>query len=145
VFGKVTLGNNLARYAQTLSILSSSGVPLLDGMNISATVVTNAHIKQLLLDAAGKVSEGVTISQALEQTKIFPPMMLHMIASGEQSGELEKMLSHTAELQEQIFSSQITIALGLFEPLLIISMAGVVMFIVIAILQPLLQLNSILG
>jgi general secretion pathway protein F len=145
IVGKVTRGNNLARYAQTLSILSASGVPLLDGMNISGTVVTNVYIRQLLLDAAGKVSEGGSISQALEQTKIFPPMMHHMIASGEQSGELEKMLSHTAELQEQMFLNQINIALGLFEPLLIISMAGVVMFIVIAILQPLLQLNSILG
>lgn len=143
--GKVARGINTARFARTLSILSSSSVPLLEGMRISGDVLVNEKIKKSVADAADRVSEGASLRAALQQTKLFPPMMLHMIASGEKSGELEQMLERAANNQDREFESMVNVSLKLLEPAMIASMAVIVLFIVMAILQPIMAMNKAVG
>lgn len=145
VVGKVVRGLNTSRFARTLSICTSSAIPLLDGMKVAADVMSNKYFKQQVLEAADNVREGASLRISLEQTKLFPPMMLHMIASGEQSGELEQMLTRSADNQDRDFESLVNMALGIFEPLLIVFMAGIVLFIVVATLMPIIELNNLVG
>ncbi|MCW8331064.1 type II secretion system inner membrane protein GspF [Photobacterium sp. SDRW27] len=145
VIGKVARGLNTSRFARTLSICTSSAIPLLDGMKVASDVMTNTWVNKQVLEAADRVREGASLRVSLDQTKLFPPMMLHMIASGERSGELEQMLTRAADNQDRDFESLVNMALGIFEPLLIVAMAGIVMFIVIATLMPIIALNNMVG
>lgn len=145
IIGKVARGLNTSRFARTLSICSSSAIPLLDGMKVAADVMGNTYFRKEVMVAAEKVREGGSLRKSLESSKLFPPMMLHMIASGEQSGELEQMLTRSADNQDRDFESQVNLALGVFEPLLIVFMAGIVLFIVVATLMPLLELNNLVA
>ena len=143
VFGKVIKGLNTSRFASTLSILTASAVPILEGMRISGQVLLNDYIKKLIAESAMMVQEGSSLKVALSKTKIFPPMMMHMIASGEKSGELQQMLSRAANNQDREFEMQVSVALSILSPMLILAMAGIVFFIVIAILLPIVSLNQI--
>ncbi|MFW5824458.1 MAG: type II secretion system inner membrane protein GspF [Marinobacter sp.] len=138
-------GMNTARYASTLSILTTSGVPLVEAMRIAGEVLGNDHLRARLRDAAQKVSEGGSLNKALEQTGYFPPMMLHMIASGEASGELDSMLERTARMQENTLQSKIAAMVGLFEPLMLLVMGVVVLIIVLAIMLPILNMSNLVG
>ena len=145
VVGCVSKGLNTARFARTLSILSASSVPLLDGMRIASEVLQNMRVRAAVDDATARVREGTSLGTALTNTKLFPAMMLYMIASGEKSGQLEQMLERAADNQDREFEGNVNIALGVFEPMLVVSMACVVLFIVMAILQPILALNNLIS
>ncbi|MGL4712068.1 MAG: type II secretion system inner membrane protein GspF [Shewanella sp.] len=145
VVGRVSKGLNTARFARTLSILSASSVPLLDGMRIASEVLQNMRVRAAVDDATARVREGTSLGTALTNTKLFPAMMLYMIASGEKSGQLEQMLERAADNQDREFEGNVNIALGVFEPMLVVSMACIVLFIVMAILQPILALNNLIS
>ncbi|KOO16019.1 general secretion pathway protein GspF [Vibrio xuii] len=145
LIGKIARGLNTSRFARTLSICTSSAIPILEGMRVAVDVMSNHYVKQQVLVATDNVREGASLRRALEQTKLFPPMMLHMIASGEQSGELEGMLTRAADNQDANFESTVNIALGIFTPALIALMAGLVLFIVMATLMPILEMNNLMS
>lgn len=138
-------GVNTARYASTLSILTTSGVPLVEAMRIAGEVLSNDYLRQRLKTAAQSVSEGSSLHKSLDGTGYFPPMMLHMIASGETSGELDSMLERTANMQENTLQAKIQTLVGLFEPLMLLVMGGVVLIIVLAIMLPILNMSNLVG
>ncbi len=142
---RMTRGMNTARFASTLSILTTSGVPLVDAMKIAGEVLSNECLKASLGEAAQKVREGGSLYNALEQTGYFPPMMLHMIASGESSGELDQMLERTARNQDNDLQGLIATMVGLFEPFMLLFMGAVVLLIVMAIMLPILQMSNLVG
>ncbi len=144
-FSGMVRGVNTAQYASTLSILTTSGVPLVDAMKIAGEVLSNDYLRYTLRDAARKVSEGGSLHRSLEQTGYFPPMMLHMIASGEASGELDSMLERTAAMQENTLQAKIAALVGLFEPLMLLFMGGVVLIIVLAIMLPILNMSNLVA
>jgi general secretion pathway protein F len=141
--GKVIRGLNTARFARTLSILTASAVPVLEALRISADVVTSLPMKQAVSEAALRVREGAPIGRSLAAKKIFPPMMIHLISSGESSGELEKMLERAATNQEREMDGLLSTMTNLLGPFMVIFMGAIVMFIVIALLLPIFQLNDL--
>ncbi|HEY0682119.1 MAG TPA: type II secretion system inner membrane protein GspF [Steroidobacter sp.] len=144
LFGKVVRGSNTARFARTFSTLTSSAVPVLEALRISGEVVTNLPMRDAVQDAATRVREGAPIGKSLGTAKIFPPMMIHLISSGESSGELETMLDRAATNQEREMDSILTAAVGLLGPLMILFMGGMVLIIVLAMLLPIFQLNTLI-
>ena len=140
--GWFTRGSNATRYAHTLSILGKSGVPLVDGMYIAKDVVTNQWIQQRLLTAFENVQEGTSLHAALDATDQFPPIFVHMIASGELSGALDDMLDKCATYQQQDLEKAVDTAVQLFRPLVLVIMAGLVLLIMLAILLPILNMNQ---
>lgn len=145
LIGRLSRATNTARFASTLAILTRSGVPLVEALSIAAAVIANLRIRERVVEAAQKVREGSSLTRALEATGEFPPMMLHMIASGEKSGELDQMLARTARNQENDLAAQVSLLVGLFEPFMLVFMGAVVLVIVLAILMPILSLNQLVG
>jgi general secretion pathway protein F len=145
LFGKLACNINTSRFASTLSILTSSGVPLVEAMHIAGEVMANRWLQTRVREATQKVSEGTSLRNALQHAGYFPPMMLHMIASGESTGELDTMLSRVAASQEQDLQAFIAITISILPPLLLVMMAGVVLTIVLAILLPIIQMNNLVA
>ena len=143
--GPVLRAMEAARFASTLAILGKSAVPLVDALEISATVIANLAIRQRMLDVARSVREGGTLARGLERSGDIPPMMLHLIASGERAGELDSLLARAAELQEKALAARIALVVSLFEPIMLVLMGGVVLLIVMAILLPILSLNQLVN
>jgi general secretion pathway protein F len=143
LLGKVLRGVNTARFARTFSILTASAVPVLEALRIAAEVVTNLPMKRAVEEAALRVREGAPIGKSLAARKIFPPMMVHLISSGESSGELEKMLERAATNQEREMDGLLSTMTNLLGPFMVVFMGGVVMFIVVALLLPIFQLNDL--
>ena len=143
IFGRVTRGLNTARFTRTLSILTASGVPALEALRISASVIANLPMRSAVEEAAVRVREGGAIGRSLSQSKLFPPMSVHLISSGEASGELDSMLERAANHQESEMDSLLATMLSVLEPLLIVIMGLVVLAIVMAILLPIFQINQL--
>lgn len=143
--GRLNRGINAGRFARTFAILAGSGVPVLDALRISAQVISNLPMRDAVQDAASRVREGSGISRALERSRQFPPMLLHLISSGEASGRLEQMLERAAVNQERETEGTIASILAVFEPVLILVMGGIVLLIVMSILMPIFQLNQLVG
>jgi general secretion pathway protein F len=143
LIARLVRGLNTARFARTASILTASGVPVLEVLRISASVVSNLPMRDAIDEAARKIREGASISGSLEKSGYFPPMTVHLIASGEASGQLEDMLDRAAANQEREIESLVATILGLFEPLLIVVMGVMVLIIVLAILLPIFELNQL--
>ena len=145
LFKKLIRGFNTAQFARTLSILSASSVPVLEALDISSEVITNRPMRAAVQTAAVQVREGATLGASLERTGYFPPMLLHLIASGEQSGQLDSMLEKAATHQERELNSLMAVFLGLFEPIVILIMGGVVLMIVLGILLPIFEMNQLVN
>jgi general secretion pathway protein F len=145
LIGKVVRGNNTARFARTFSTLTSSAVPVLEAMRISGEVVTNLPMRDAVQDAAARVREGAPIGRSLGASKLFPPMMIHLISSGESSGDIETMLDRAATNQEREMDSILGAVVGLLGPLMILVMGGLVLLIVLAMLLPIFQLNQLIA
>ena len=143
IFGRVTRGLNTARFTRTLSILTASGVPALEALRISASVIANLPMRTAVEDAAVRVREGGAIGRSLAQSKLFPAMVIHLISSGEASGELDNMLERAASHQESEMDSLLATMLSVLEPLLIVFMGLVVLAIVMAILLPIFQIDQL--
>jgi len=145
LIGRVVRGNNTARFARTLSTLTSSAVPVLEALRISGEVVTNLPMREAVQEAAARVREGASIARSLGASRMFPPMMIHLIASGETSGDLETMLDRAATNQEREMDSILSTVVGLLGPLMILVMGGLVLLIVLAMLLPIFQLNDLIA
>lgn len=141
--GRITRSASAARYANTLSILTGAGVPLVEAMNIASEVVGNSWLRKRLQEATQTVSEGMSLKVSLEQVGQFPPMLLHMVGSGEQSGELDTMLDRVANYQQAEVERVVSTMVKMFEPIMLLIMGGVVLFIVMAVLLPILSMNTL--
>ncbi len=144
IAGRLTRGINTARFTRTFSILAGSGVPVLEAMKISAEVIENLPMREAVNEAALRVREGAGISRSLAASKLFPPMMIHLISSGEAGGRLEEMLARSASGQEREVDGLIAALLGILQPLLIVAMGAIVMVIVLAILLPIFEINNLI-
>ncbi len=143
VFGRLNLLVAVARFSKTLSTLLSSGVPLLVAMDIVKNVLGNRLLEGVVRDAIGSIREGESIAEPLRRSGQFPPMVTHMITVGEKSGQLEEMLENVSRAYESDVETKVATLTSLLEPLVIVVMGGMVGFIAMAILMPLVQMNQL--
>ncbi|WP_025473509.1 type II secretion system F family protein, partial [Yersinia pestis] len=143
MLGNMFVRINTSRYLRTLTTLHSNGVTIVQAMSISNAVLTNVYIKNKLNISVKLVSEGCSLSSSLVDSGVFPPIILHMIISGERSGKLDHMLETVAGVQEEELMNQISIVMSLLEPTIIIVMAAFISFVILSILQPILEINSL--
>lgn len=144
LLGRIVRGVNTARFTRTLSILTASAVPVLDALRISSEVVTNLPMRDAVTEAAARVREGAPIGRSLATSRLFPPMTVHLVSSGESSGQLQTMLERAATNQERELEGLLAALVGLLGPLLIVGMGLFVMGIVFAMLLPIFEMNSLI-
>jgi len=144
ITGRLTRGLNAARFSDTLGILTASGVPLLNALQSAVGVVTNLPMRAAVEETAKQVREGGSLARSLAKAKLFPPLVVHLIASGEATGQLDQMLIRAAEAQSRELEGWVKTFTALLEPLLILTMGLVVMFIVVAILLPIFEMNNLI-
>lgn len=143
IAGKLIRNVNAARLARTLSTMIASGVPVLEGLLLTVPTVSNRALRQATLLMATTIREGGSLSGAMRRADIFPPILMYMTASGESSGRVDEMLGRAAEYLEREFQTFVALALSLLEPIIIVVMGAVVTLIVLAILLPILQINTL--
>ena len=143
IFGRLNLLVAVARFSRTLATLLASGVQLLQAMEIGKNVLENARLEQVVSEAIGSIREGESIAVPLKRSGQFPPMMTHMIAVGEKSGQLEPMLENVSRAYEADVEVRVVALTSLLEPIMIVALGGAVGFIAMAILMPLLQMNEL--
>jgi general secretion pathway protein F len=142
--GRLIRGVNAARFADTLGILTASGVPLLASLQAAAAVLTNLPMRAAVDETVRRVREGGALAPSLGAAKLFPPLVIHLIASGEATGRLDTMLARAAEAQARELENWIRGLTALLEPLLILAMGMVVLFVVVAILLPIFEMNQLI-
>ncbi|EEQ07387.1 General secretion pathway protein [Yersinia bercovieri ATCC 43970] len=143
VLGKAISRVNISRYLKTLTVLTSNGISLIPAMKISNQVITNYFIKEKLVNSTKLVGEGNSLSSSLSLSRVFSPMILHIISSGECSGKLDVMLKKVTSIQEEELVTQINIFITLLEPIVMIIMAVFIFIIVLAVFEPILQISSL--
>ena len=143
LIGRLTRDLHGAKMARTLSTMIAAGLPVLEGLTITARTVSNRALRQATESMAEAVREGGGLSAAMRRADVFPPILVYMTASGESSGRLEPMLERAADYLEREFSTFTAVMLSLLEPAVIVVMGGVVALIVLSILLPILQINTL--
>ena len=141
--GPLIRGINTSRFASTLAILVGGGIPLLSALVSSARVMTNMVMRDAVETAIERLREGASLARSLSATRAFPPLLIHLVASGELSGKLEQMLERAARLESQTLERRLAVFLTLLEPLMILLMGGIVLLIVLAILLPIIEINQL--
>ncbi|MBF0625659.1 MAG: type II secretion system inner membrane protein GspF [Magnetococcales bacterium] len=144
VAARLVRGLDTARFARTFGILTRSGVPVLEGLRIAGRVVDNRPMREAVARAAQRVREGGSLHATLAESRVFSPMVVNLIASGEAGGNLDHMLERAAEAQEREVETLVKVLAGILEPLLILLMGGLVLTIVVAILLPIFDLNRLI-
>jgi general secretion pathway protein F len=143
VIGRLIRDLNAARLARTLSTMIASGLPVIDGLVLTARTINNRVLRAAVEAMASAIREGGSLSAAMRRAAVFPPVVVNMAASGESSGRLDTMLSSAADYLEREFNTFTSVALSLLEPIIIIVMGAIVATIVLAILLPILQINTL--
>ena len=143
VIGKIIRGLNTSRFTRTFSIMTGSGVPILEGLRISAEVISNTPMRDAVTEATLRIREGAPIGKSLGKSGHFPPLRIHLITSGEASGQLESMLGKAAGQQEREMDGLIGTLLNILEPGMIILMGILVLSMVVALLLPIFEMNKL--
>ncbi len=144
VIGKLFKMVAISRFTKTLSTLLAGGIPILKSMDIVRNVVNNVILAKAVEDARENISEGATIAEPLRRSKMFPPIVIHMVSVGERSGELEDMLMKVSESFDNEVETTVAGLTSLLEPIIIVLMGGIVFFIMISILLPIFQMNQLI-
>lgn len=144
LLGRFVLGVNTARYASTLAILTSSGVPLLLALDAARRTLGNDRLRLAVDEATRGVREGSSLAPALQAQKVFPPLLIHLIGSGERTGELPAMLERAARTLSNELERRALTMTALLEPMMTLIMGGIVLFIVLAIMLPIIEINQMI-
>lgn len=145
MIGRFALGVNTARFASTLAILSDAGVPLLRGLEAARQTLGNECLRRAVLDATARIEGGSGLGAALRQQKVFPPLLCHLVSSGEKTGTLSRMLDRAAQTLSSDIERRAMAMTALLEPIMILTMGAVVLVIVLAVMLPIMEINQMVG